>query len=58
MLFLISVQKLNYHKIRKIFEIKSVHTVKNYLNYIEDAYLLFQVYPFSFKLKEQIKQPR
>lgn len=50
--------KLSYHKIRKIFEIKSVHTVKNYLNYLEDAYLMFQVYPFSFKLKEQIKQPR
>ncbi len=47
-----------YHKIKNTFEIKSVHTIKNYLNYLEEAYLIFQVNPFSFKLKEQIKQAR
>lgn len=50
--------RMTYHKIRNIFEVKSVHTVKNYLGYLEEAYLLFQVNPFSFKLKEQLKQPR
>ena len=37
---------------------KSVHTAKNYLNYLEETYLVFQLEPFSFKVKEQIKQPR
>lgn len=47
-----------YHKIKNIFEVKSVHTIKNYLSYLEEAYLVFQVNPFSFKLKEQIKRAR
>lgn len=49
---------ITYHKIRNIFEVKSVHTIKNYLGYLEEAYLLFQINPFSFKIKEQLKQPR
>lgn len=47
-----------YHKVKNIFDIKSVHTIKTYLNYLEEAYLIFQVNPFSFKVKEQIKQAR
>jgi len=50
--------RITYRKIRNIFEVKSVHTVKNYLHYLEEAYLLFQLNPFSFKLKEHLKQPR
>lgn len=50
--------KISYHKIRNIFEMKSVHTVKNYVNYMEEAYLLFQLNAFSFKLKEQLKLPK
>lgn len=50
--------KISYHKIRNIFEMKSVHTVKNYLNYMEEAYLLSQINAFSFKLKEQLKLPK
>ncbi len=50
--------RMTYHKIKNTFEIKSVHTVKNYLNYLQETYLLFQIAPFSFRLKEQIKHPR
>lgn len=50
--------RMTYNKIKKIFDMKSVHTAKNYLNYLEETYLVFQLEPFSFKLKEQIKQPR
>ncbi len=50
--------RITYHKIRNIFEVKSVHTIKNYLNYLQETYLIFQLIPFSFKLKEQIKQAR
>jgi hypothetical protein len=50
--------KISYHKIRNIFETKSVHTVKNYLNCLQEAYLLFIISSFSFKLKEHLKQPK
>lgn len=49
---------ITYRKVKNIFEVKSIHTIKNYLNYLEEAYLIFQLNPFSFKLKEQIKQQR
>ncbi|MFH0955994.1 MAG: ATP-binding protein [Candidatus Falkowbacteria bacterium] len=49
---------ITYHKLKNIFEIKSVHTVKNYVDYLEETYLIFQLNPFSFKLKEVIKGSR
>ncbi|HIE41165.1 MAG TPA: ATP-binding protein [Candidatus Aenigmarchaeota archaeon] len=49
---------VTYHKVKNIFEMKSIHTIKNYFNYLEEAYLIFQLEPFSFKFKEQIKKPR
>lgn len=50
--------KLSFHKVKNIFDVKSVHTAKNYLGYLEEAYLLFQICAFSFKQKERIKMPR
>jgi len=50
--------KFSYHKIRKIFEVKSVHTVKNYMDYLEQSYLVFQLSPFSFKRTEMVRQAR
>ena len=47
--------RITYHKLKNIFEIKSVHTIKNYLDYLMEAYLIFQVYPFYYKVKEQIR---
>jgi predicted AAA+ superfamily ATPase len=50
--------KISYQKLKNIFELGSVHTVKNYLDYMEDAYLFSLVSHFSFKVKEQIRRPR
>jgi len=50
--------RMSYNKIKNIFGLRSVHTVKNYVGYIEEAYLIFQVQPFSFKLKNQLLQPQ
>lgn len=50
--------RLTFHKVKNIFEISSVHTVKNYFQYLTDAYLIFQLSAFSYKYKEQVKQPR
>lgn len=47
-----------YHKLKNIFEIKSVHTIKNYLGYLEEAYLIFQVTGFSAKQKESLRGPK
>ncbi|MBM4177389.1 ATP-binding protein, partial [Candidatus Gribaldobacteria bacterium] len=59
-LFLLSNfgSKITYHKIKNVFDLKSVHTVKKYINYLESAYLISELAPFSFKIKEQIKKPR
>jgi len=44
----------SFHQLRKIFNIKSVHTIKNYLNFLEEAYLIFSILPFSYKPKERL----
>lgn len=51
-------RRLTFHKIKNIFEISSVHTVKNYFQYLIDAYLLFLLNAFSYKYKEQVRFPR
>jgi predicted AAA+ superfamily ATPase len=50
--------RATYHKVKNIFDVKSVHTVKNYTHYFEEAYLIFELNAFSFKQKDLIKQPR
>jgi hypothetical protein len=50
--------RLTFHKIKNIFDITSIHTVKNYFQYLMDAYLVFLVNAFSYKYKEQVRQPR
>jgi uncharacterized protein len=50
--------RLTFHKIKNIFEVSSIHTVKNYFQYLMDAYLVFLMNAFSYKYKQQIKQPK
>ncbi len=50
--------RMTFHKMKNNFEISSIHTVKNYFQYLQDAYLLFLLAVFSFKPKEQVKYPR
>lgn len=50
--------RMTYHKVKNIFDLNSVHTVKNYFQYLEDAYLISLLKPFSYKVKEQIRLPR
>ncbi len=47
-----------YNKLKNIFEITSIHTIKNYLNYLEEAYLIFSLTGFSFKQKESLRGPK
>ena len=47
-------KEMSYNKLKNIFEIKSVHTVKNYLGFLEKAYIAFKVDKYSNKLKQQV----
>jgi len=49
---------MSYNKLKNIFNIKSVHTIENYVSYIEESYLIFQLFPFSFKVKERLISPK
>ncbi|MBI2577146.1 ATP-binding protein [Candidatus Woesearchaeota archaeon] len=45
----------SYQSLAKAAGIKSTHTVEKYLGLLEEAFLLFELNAFSFKMKEQIK---
>lgn len=45
-------------KLKNILGFKSVHTIDDYISYLEEAFLSFSLKRFSFKMKEQIKAPR
>ncbi len=50
--------EFSYLKLKNITNIKDVHTVKNYVRYLRDAYLLFILERFSPKLKMQTIAPK
>lgn len=58
-LFLVSnySNEYTFTKLKNLLHINSVHTVLNYIRYLESAYLFFTVRRFSYKLKEQLKAP-
>ncbi len=59
-LYLISnfASEFSFTKLKNILRLKSVHTVQNYVQYLEEAFLFFSLSRFSYKLKEQLKAPR
>ena len=50
--------EISSSKLKNILGFRSVHTVENYLGYLEEAFVVFTVRRFSFKLKEQLRAPR
>lgn len=50
--------EISFNKLKNVFSIKKVGTIKNYVSYFEDAYLVIVLERFSFKLKEQIIAPK
>lgn len=53
-----SSNEITYRKLKNIISIKNVHTIKNYIDYLSTAYLLFTIERFSFKLKNQTIAPK
>lgn len=47
-------KEFSFRTIARLTKCKSVHTVERYLYYLEEAFLFFQIKPFSFKVKEQV----
>jgi len=48
---------ISYYKLKNLFRI-GVETVKNYLFYLETAFIVFNIPIFSYKVKEQLQYPR
>jgi len=42
----------------RTFDLKSAHTAGNYLEYLEEAYLILLAKPFAFKFRERVRQAR
>lgn len=50
--------EFTYSRLSRVTGIRDVHTVKNYVEYLEQAFLIRTLKRFSFKLKEQTIAPR
>jgi len=50
--------EFTYSKLSKIFNIKDPHTIKNYVNYLKEAFLIIVLERYSNKLKQQIIAPK
>ncbi|MFH0837589.1 MAG: ATP-binding protein [Candidatus Aenigmatarchaeota archaeon] len=49
---------VSYNKLKKQFNLGSEHTVKNYISYLEEAYLIFLLSRFSYKPVEVEKSEK
>ncbi|MBI5177209.1 ATP-binding protein, partial [Candidatus Micrarchaeota archaeon] len=50
--------EVSFNKLRNVLGLESAHTVKKYASYLENAFLIFMVKRFSYKLKEQLMAPK
>lgn len=50
--------EFSYSKLSNILEIKDVHTVSNYVSYLQETFLFIVLERYSPKLKEQIIAPK
>jgi len=53
-----SSSEFSYNKLKNVFSIKDIHTIKNWISMLQDSYLVFTLERFSFKLKEQAIAPK
>ncbi len=51
-------REISFNCLKNILGIKSPHTVRKYMSYLENAYLAFLIERFSYKLKEQVLAPK
>lgn len=46
------------NSLTKVIGVNNATTVKNYINYLNNSYILFQVNKFDYSLKKQIQNPK
>jgi len=51
-------REFSYSRLKTAVQIKDVHTVKKFVDYLLAGYLFFMVERFSYKLKQQLISPR
>lgn len=49
---------MSFNNVRKMIGVKSVMTIKNYVDFFEEAYLFFSLFKFDYSLKKQIINDR
>lgn len=45
--------ELSYNSLKTILGFKSINSVKNYIAYLEESFLFFEIYKYDFSLKKQ-----
>lgn len=50
--------EFTYSKLLHIFNLKDVHTIKNYVEYLKESFLITVIERFSPKLKQQVISPK
>jgi len=53
-----SAKEITFNKLTTALQIKDPHTIAKYTAHISDAYLIFLLERFSYKLKEQFRAPK
>ncbi len=51
-------REISYNKLKNVFNLGSDHTAKNYLEFLQESYLIFIIEKFSFKKKESLMENR
>lgn len=51
-------KEFSYNSLKRMFEVKSVQTIVDYISYLEDAYLIFTVPKFNYSFKKQQINPK
>ncbi len=49
---------VSFNSLKSIINVKHVNTVKNYLKYFEDTYLVFLLTKFDYSIKKQLNNPK
>lgn len=49
---------LTNNGVMRTFDLKSAHTAGNYVDFLEEAYLILLARPFAFKFRERLRRPR
>jgi hypothetical protein len=53
-----ATREISFNNLAKLTGLKSPHTVKNYVGYLQDAFLFFELERYSEKIKDQLNYNR